>query len=276
MALNMRNQTEKEYKANYMKLWRETHKTEIAAYNLAYKERKAFLNKKWAKENPEKVKAKARRYTEAHPERAVARRKRYYDAHRKEALEYSKSYAQANKEKKALYMKAWREANKEQRASYKKAYREAKADRIREVYHAWREKNREHVNALSREWAAKNPQRCKENHKAWKEANPEKFKIYNHEKKARKRKATIERFSPIEIYERDQWVCQLCKKKVNKRLKNPNPLSPSLDHIIPLALGGAHSRQNTHLAHLICNQRAHLGGIKQLRLDISITPQGGK
>lgn len=69
-----------------------------------------------------------------------------------------------------------------------------------------------------------------------------------------------------EIYERDGWVCQLCHKKVNNRLKHPNPFSPSLDHIIPLSKGGPHSRANVHLAHLRCNLRAHTGGVKQIRL----------
>lgn len=259
-----------------MESWKIRNKEKIAAYNIAYKERRAFLNKIWAQKNPEKVKAKAKRYREAHPDKISAKRRRYYEAHRREAIEYSKAYAQANKEKKSLYMKAWRDANKEQRASYQKSYRQAKTDRIREYNRSWREKNHEYAKALNREWAAKNPERCKANRKIWKAANPEKFKAYDHEKKARKRKATIEKFYPIEIYERDQWVCQLCKKKVNKRLKHPNPLSASLDHIIPLSKGGDHSRQNTHLAHLICNQKAHTGGIKQLRLDFSPTAQQGQ
>jgi 5-methylcytosine-specific restriction endonuclease McrA len=32
-------------------------------------------------------------------------------------------------------------------------------------------------------------------------------------------------------------------------------LYPSIDHIIPLALGGYHERRNVHTAHRICNSR---------------------
>lgn len=33
----------------------------------------------------------------------------------------------------------------------------------------------------------------------------------------------------------------------------PNPLSASLDHVVPLAWGGEHTAANVQLAHLKCN-----------------------
>jgi 5-methylcytosine-specific restriction endonuclease McrA len=60
------------------------------------------------------------------------------------------------------------------------------------------------------------------------------------------------------IAERDKWCCQLCGKRVRKTCLWPDPLSPSLDHVIPIFHGGEHSRANTQLAHLICNQRKHV------------------
>lgn len=33
----------------------------------------------------------------------------------------------------------------------------------------------------------------------------------------------------------------------------PHPLSPTLDHITPLAEGGEHTPENVQLAHFICN-----------------------
>lgn len=75
-----------------------------------------------------------------------------------------------------------------------------------------------------------------------------------------------QRFKPIDIYERDKWSCGICHRKVNRNLKHPNPMSPSLDHIIPIALGGLHERKNVQIAHLSCNRSAKIGGIKQLRM----------
>lgn len=58
-----------------------------------------------------------------------------------------------------------------------------------------------------------------------------------------------------EICERDDWTCHICGCEVDPQLRYPNPRSKSLDHVIPLARGGAHTAQNTRLAHLVCNLR---------------------
>ncbi len=53
-----------------------------------------------------------------------------------------------------------------------------------------------------------------------------------------------------------QNVCGICGKPVDKGLKYPNPLSPCIDHIIPIAKGGHPSDiSNLQLAHWICNRQ---------------------
>jgi hypothetical protein len=91
--------------------------------------------------------------------------------------------------------------------------------------------------------------------------NPEKFAEWTEAKRAayerrraRKRGAVIgDRFTNREIFDRDGWVCQLCLGEVDARTVWPDPESASLDHAIPLAGGGDHSRENVQLAHLRCN-----------------------
>jgi 5-methylcytosine-specific restriction endonuclease McrA len=71
------------------------------------------------------------------------------------------------------------------------------------------------------------------------------------------------------IFERDGWRCQLCRKKVKRTAKVPHPLAPTLDHVVPLALGGRHEPANVQLAHFICNaeKKAGVYGVgEQLRL----------
>lgn len=73
------------------------------------------------------------------------------------------------------------------------------------------------------------------------------------------------------IYERDQWRCQLCGRKVNKDVEFPDPMSASLDHIVPVSLGGAHEEANLQLAHFGCNSRKRNkvnGDGEQLRLAV--------
>lgn len=65
----------------------------------------------------------------------------------------------------------------------------------------------------------------------------------------------IEDVSKTVVATRDKWRCQLCGKRVSQTLQYPHPMSPSLDHVIPIARGGEHSYANTQLAHLTCNIR---------------------
>lgn len=55
------------------------------------------------------------------------------------------------------------------------------------------------------------------------------------------------------VFERDGYICGLCDAPIDMDAKPKSPLSPSLDHIIPLSRGGAHSYENAQAAHLFCN-----------------------
>ena len=53
-----------------------------------------------------------------------------------------------------------------------------------------------------------------------------------------------------------QTVCGICGRPVDFSLKYPHPLSPTIDHIIPLAKGGHPSDiDNLQLAHRCCNRQ---------------------
>lgn len=65
-----------------------------------------------------------------------------------------------------------------------------------------------------------------------------------------------------EICMRDKWRCGICRKFVDKTLQYPDPMSPSLDHILQVWQGGDNDPSNLRLAHLICNQRRPRGSGK--------------
>lgn len=53
-----------------------------------------------------------------------------------------------------------------------------------------------------------------------------------------------------------QTVCAICGRPVDFSLKSPHPMSPTVDHIIPLAKGGHPSDlANLQLAHRCCNRQ---------------------
>jgi 5-methylcytosine-specific restriction endonuclease McrA len=66
----------------------------------------------------------------------------------------------------------------------------------------------------------------------------------------------VEIVEPLEIFERDSWSCQICHRPVNPKSIDPyDPQRVTLDHRMPIALGGAHSKSNLQTAHLSCNSR---------------------
>lgn len=72
-------------------------------------------------------------------------------------------------------------------------------------------------------------------------------------RRALERDAFVEHVSRPEVYERDQWTCQLCGEAVLRDEVVPHPQAPTLDHVIALARGGTHESANVQLAHFYCN-----------------------
>lgn len=94
-------------------------------------------------------------------------------------------------------------------------------------------------------------------------------RVGNHRYKARKRGVPSEPYTTAEIGDRDGWRCRLCGKAVNRKRRFPDPLSPSIDHVVPLAVGGDDTRANVQLAHYGCNSAKRdrtWGNGEQLRL----------
>lgn len=106
------------------------------------------------------------------------------------------------------------------------------------------------------------------NDKIWAKFHRDQIRQKNCRYIARKLSQFIENVSLNYIYKRDNGICGICGKKVNKDLYYPHLLSPSLDHIKPLSLGGLHENKNCQLAHLRCNcsKRNNLQVNKQILL----------
>ena len=89
----------------------------------------------------------------------------------------------------------------------------------------------------------------------------------DHRRRARRFGVAYEPINVRRVYVRDRWRCGLCGHKVDKRLKWPNRMCASLDHVVPMSLGGSHTYDNVHLAHWLCNTlKGTRGGGEQLAL----------
>lgn len=89
-------------------------------------------------------------------------------------------------------------------------------------------------------------------------------------RRARKRDAYVADVVRRKVYQSDDWRCHLCGKKVKRKAKVPDPMAPTIDHVIPLAEGGTHEPANCRTAHFICNalKGARGGGEQMLLLAV--------
>lgn len=67
----------------------------------------------------------------------------------------------------------------------------------------------------------------------------------------------IERVYRKRIFERDGYLCLLCGRPLAMDEQVPHPDAPTIDHVLPLSRGGAHTPANVQAAHFMCNSRKH-------------------
>jgi 5-methylcytosine-specific restriction endonuclease McrA len=159
--------------------------------------------------------------TEAQRERRRARDQARYAANREKILEKNRVIA-----------KRWIAANQE---------------RSRENARRWREENRERHRAATRRWHLENRERDRENARTWLASHPVDRRGNARRYRARKRGATVGDIpcdAEHQLLGFQRGRCAYCHA----------PLTDyHVDHIIPLARGGAHSWENLVLACPPCN-----------------------
>jgi len=175
--------------------------------------------------------------------------KRYRETHREELKKRSKAYRKANPEKVKAYNKLYCANNKEKIKEFRKAYRDANRERIRGYGNAYSRRHIEERNTYGTLWREANPEYGKNYYRS----NIEKYNMASNKRRALKNGTQVEHIDVKKVYLRDGWVCQICYKEIDKELKHPDPMSVSIDHIIPLSKEGAHTYDNIQMAHLRCN-----------------------
>ena len=183
------------------------------------------------------------------------------------------------------YNRQWCAANKERRAKRAAEYAAAHADEIREYQRKYHQEHAESLRAAGVEYRNRTREATSARNKAKYLADPEKFKqkaTTRYEKKrpeiraqakeyyrrneaafkrrAAERRARIEQVTvgnPAEIERFYEAVaaaksirCYWCKKNVKRADRH-------VDHIIPLAGGGAHATANLCCACKTCNLKKH-------------------
>jgi 5-methylcytosine-specific restriction endonuclease McrA len=222
-------------------------------------EKAALAAREYRKRNAANPEYKAKKsawdkaYCEKHKAEISERNKAKYLENSEVVKEKVREYYTNNPDK----AKAYREANSDKRKEQSRAWYNSNQDRVLAYRGQYAQENGELLRTRAKESAKLHP----ETGKAWKAANPEKVKasdkrtrenckerIYakNAKRRAVLKGAKVETVKREDIYLRDKGVCGLCGMFVEQG-------KMTLDHILPLSLGGEHSRQNIQLAHLSCN-----------------------
>lgn len=178
----------------------------------------------------------------------------YADPEKRRA--YKAAWRAANPERSRTYSAAWRAADPERSRAYQAAWYAANSERSRATTAAWHVANPERRKTASAAWYAANTERHRALNEAWHVANPERsaeIKAAGRQRH-RARKASVENTltsAEERQLRREATHCALCGMVLV--LGGPRRLRPSLDHVVPLALGGGHTLSNVQMVHGGCN-----------------------
>jgi len=104
----------------------------------------------------------------------------------------------------------------------------------------------------STHWRVANPEKVREANRRCSHEHPE----YSRTRRTKKIGAFVASVSLREIFDRCHGRCHICGGRVRWETAYPDPLSKSIDHLIPLSPKhgkGTHEPSNVALAHLRCN-----------------------
>lgn len=143
----------------------------------------------------------------------------------------TKDYADRNRDAKRAADRAYYRANAEKASADRRANYLANKERDLARIKKWQQDNRERLRPIKAEVSAR--------------------------RRARKLNNGVEYYKRQDIFDRDGGVCGICDGVVDPALVHPDPLSFSIDHVIPISKGGADAPSNVQTSHLECNVRKH-------------------
>src|ERR1017187_3149897 len=97
-------------------------------------------------------------------------------------------------------------------AERSKKWRAANQERANAYNRQWRLDHPENVKAWDAKCYAANPEKKKAHAIQWMKAHPEVSSAKTMRRRVRLRGGVVEKFLYTDIFERDNWICQLCLK----------------------------------------------------------------
>ncbi len=188
--------------------------------------------------------------------------KAWHQAHIKHDVEYRQAYRDHYREIGRAYYRNNRERYRDYRLAHSQSQREYKKSwwqNNREHDRVRREARKERINEQRKIRYHNNPDRAKERSRAYKQTHPEYNKNYSRanpelirrktaHRRARKKKApgtyTVEQWEALKV--RYEYTCLCCGRKEPE-------IKLSIDHVVPLTMGGDNTINNIQPLCLSCN-----------------------
>lgn len=149
------------------------------------------------------------------------------------------------------YKRKWHEENWTRTYAAQVERRAANRDAYLEANSAYYQANRDLILARMRARYAENPESFRKKSKEWSRANPIRRREHELRRRARMRETQVEPVRYDEILAERGMVCHLCGDEI------ADSTDLHFDHVIPLAKGGTHTRENIKPAHASCNMHKH-------------------
>lgn len=220
-------------------------KAATAAWREANPGRAAEMVAAWRKANPEEAKSRSDAYAKANADKRRQATKDWRLANPERAKTAVASYREANREKIDVTQRVYRATNREKLKAKMAEWYVVNAERVKGNSAAWRAANPKKVSEMARDYYLSNPEKCAADRKAWRLANPDKQRVYSQNRRARKGGGKLSADLPGKLFAMQRGLCACCKKPLGKNYH--------LDHIVPLALGGANEDSNMQLLTSRCN-----------------------
>lgn len=165
----------------------------------------------------------------------------------------TKAWNEANRERKRAAGAAWRAANAEAERARKAAAYAANRDAIKARVKAYRDAQPDVIKARKDEYNRANPDKVRSWQKRYRTENPEVSRAGCSLRNARKRTASVERVSLLDVIARDGAACYMCGVLTDPRAPKQSRFKAEIEHVIPLANGGTHTLDNLKCACHPCN-----------------------
>lgn len=194
-------------------------------------------------------KARSAQWEIDNKEKTRLRNAAYYIAN-KDGIDASNAlWVKENPERSKDLHALWYVENKEQHSANAATWRRVNSDKIKVRRAAWGKANRAKLNASNAAWAERNAEKVRAKNKAHMQKNPDLYRIYRQNRRSRKLASggALSAGLAGKLLRLQKGKCACCGQPLGNKYH--------LDHIMPLALGGANTDGNMQLLRAKCNQK---------------------